>query len=346
MNILLAGRWGAGERAAWAHALQAALPRHHLVMPEALRPAASWMTHQVSGHAGDPDDDPASDPASDPAEGVPRESIEAAIVANPPAGSLQGLPSLRLIQSLWAGVDRLLDDGSLPDGVPVARMVDPAMNEAMAETALWAVLSLHRGFFVYARQQHERRWQVLPQRRADELAVLVLGLGQMGRASARRLRQQGYRVAAWSRGAAAPEPGVALHSGADGLHAALPGVQIVVNLLPLTPETRGLIDGRFIAALPRGAAIVNLARGAHVVDADLLAALDQGQVGHAVLDVFSAEPLPPEHPYWAHPRVTVLPHAAAQTDLRSAAAIAAASIEALAEGRLPSALLVDRGRGY
>lgn len=325
MNILLAGSWGPQEREAWAQALRAALPQHRLVMPEALA-----MTDEVSG----------------PSVEVRRAQIEAAIVANPPAGSLQGLPALRLIQSLWAGVDRLLGDPGLPAGVPVARMVDPAMNEAMAETALWAVLSLHRGFFDYARQQRCGRWQVLPQRRADEVGVLVLGLGQMGRATVRRLQQQGYRVAAWRRAAAAPEPGLAVHTGAEGLRAALAGAQIVVNLLPLTPGTHGLIDRHFLQALPRGAAVVNLARGAHVVDADLLAALAQGQLGHAVLDVFTSEPLPPGHPYWSHPGVTVLPHAAAQTDLRSAAAIAAASIEGLAAGRLPADLLVDRGRGY
>lgn len=312
MNLLLAGTWDdEAERDGWVAALRAALPAHTLLL------------------------------SRDDAKGA----IDAAIVANPPPGSLQGLPSLRLIQSLWAGVDRLLDDPTLPAGVPVARMVDPAMNAAMAETALWAVLSLHRGFFRYAMQQRERRWHVLPQARADEVDVLLLGLGQMGRTAARRLVGQGYRVAAWTRSAAAPEPGVRLHAGAAALPAALAESAIVVNLLPLTPETRGLLDGTFFAQLPAGASIVNLARGAHVVEADLLQALDHGRLAHAVLDVFGTEPLPPDHPFWTHARITVLPHAAAQTDLRSAAAVAAANIEALAAGR-PIAHLVERGRGY
>lgn len=312
MNLLLAGSWDdVAERDGWAVALQAALPGHRLVLSR----------EEAAG------------------------PVDAAIVANPPPGSLQGLPALRLIQSLWAGVDRLLDDPTVPPDVPIARMVDPAMNAAMAETVLWAVLSLHRGFFRYAAQHRAGRWQVLPQVRADEVGVLVLGLGQMGRTAARRLVSQGYRVAAWTRSAAKAEDGVRLHIGPDALPAALAQAQVLVNLLPLTSETRGLLNQSLFAKMPRGAAVVNLARGAHLVESDLLAALDEGRLGHAVLDVFCAEPLPIGHPFWTHERVTVLPHAAAQTDVRSAAAVAAANIEALAAG-LPIAHLVLRQRGY
>ena len=173
-------------------------------------------------------------------------------------GSLSGLPGLRLIQSLWAGVDRLLADPTLPAGVPIARMVDPAMTAAMAETALWATLSLHRGFFSYARQQRAGQWQRQSQQRADEVPVLVLGHGQMGRAVAQRLAQQGYPVTAWRRGAASANPasvsvsvsvsaGVRLATGPSALVPALSGARIVINLLPLTPDTRGLIDRRLLA---------------------------------------------------------------------------------------------------
>jgi glyoxylate/hydroxypyruvate reductase A len=319
MNLLLAGDLDEAERADWTAALRQALPMHRLLLQR-----------------GE----------------VPDADIDAAIVANPPPGSLQGLPGLRLIQSLWAGVDRLLADATLPAGVPIARMVDPAMNEAMAETALWATLALHRGFFTYAAHQREGRWLPHAQRRADEVPVLVLGYGQMGQATARRLVQQGYPVSVWRRGAlaaagadASPLPGVVVAQGAEGLHRALAKTQVLVNLLPLTADTRGLINGRLLAALPAGAGVVNLARGAHVVDADLLAALDAGHISHAVLDVFHTEPLPADHRYWAHPQVTVLPHAAAMTDARSAAAVVAANIEALAAGR-PLANLVVAARGY
>jgi glyoxylate/hydroxypyruvate reductase A len=300
MRVLLSGRFDTGEREAWAAELARQLPE------------VAWL----------------SDAEADAAPA----GITAAVVANPAPGRLGHLPDLRLIQSLWAGVDKLLADSTLPAHVPIARMVDPAMNAAMAETALWAVLALHRGFFAYQAQQRQGLWRPLPQKRADEVPVLVLGRGQMGGTAAARLAAQGYPVQTWGR--------------SDGeLAPRLAAAQVVVNLLPLTPETRGLLDARAFAALPRGAALVNLARGAHVVDADLLAALDSGQLAHAVLDVFHTEPLPAGHPYWLHPRVTVLPHAAAATDERSAAAVVAANLRALAAGA-PIAHLVDRRRGY
>ncbi|HEV8691741.1 MAG TPA: glyoxylate/hydroxypyruvate reductase A [Ideonella sp.] len=275
-------------------------------------------------------------------------SVDVALVANPPPGSLRGLSGLKLIQSLWAGVDRLLADVSLPLDVPLARMVDPSMSAAMAETALWAVLSLHRGFFAYAQQQRAFEWNVLPQRRADELQVTVLGLGQLGSAVAARIAAQGYRVCGWRRGSNSPASaavGVDVVEGQAVLAPLLATGDIVVNLLPLTDDTRGLFDARRFAAMKPGAALVNLARGAQVVEADLLAALDAGPLSHAVLDVFASEPLPVSHPFWAHPRVTVLPHAAALTDPRSAAAVVAANVRALRAGR-PLAHTVERARGY
>jgi glyoxylate/hydroxypyruvate reductase len=316
MNVLLTGRLDEAERDEWL-----------LV----LRNAAPWCTWWCDADGE-----------------LPCDAIEVAVVANPTPGALAALPRLRLVQSLWAGVEQLLADATVPLHVPLARMVDPAMNAAMAETALWAVLSLHRGFFDYAAQQRTGEWRQHGQRRADEVSVLVLGLGQMGSAVACRLAAQHYRVSAWRAAAAndrpAP-PGVAVHAGADALATLLPSTTMVVNLLPLTPATRGLLDARFFAALPGGASIVNLARGAHVVDADLLAALDSGHLRHAVLDVFHAEPLPPDHGYWQHPCVTVLPHVAALTDVRSAAQVVAANLQALRDGA-PIEHLVDRERGY
>ena len=311
MSILLACDFDAGEWARWAPALAAALPGERLLRERGREDAA----------------------------------IDVAIVANPPPGALAGLPRLALVQSLWAGVERLLDDPTLPAGVPLARMVDPAMSAAMAETALWAVLSLQRGFFRYARLQREARWSPHPQRRADELTVGVLGLGEMGRAAARRIAGHGCRVLGWSATPRALE-GIECLAGPEALDARLlPAADVVLDLLPLTPATRGLFDAGRLARMKAGAALVNLARGAHVVQADMLAALDAGRLGHAVLDVFAEEPLPSSHPFWRHERVTVLPHAAAQTDPRSAAAVAAANVRALRRGEAP-AHLVDRARGY
>lgn len=320
MPVILLADWGDDLGRVWAEALRRALPDERLHL----------------GLRG--------------LNEVERAAIDVAVVANPRPGQWQALPGLRLIQSLWAGVDRLLADTSLPAQVPLARMVDPQMNLAMAETAAWAVLALQRDFFRYAAQQTQGLWRLWPQRRADETRVGLLGLGQMGRAVARHLCALGYPVTAWRRGQPAqPEAdlprGLQVVTGDGALPGLLAGCDVLVNLLPLTDATRGLLDAARLQQLPRGAALVNLARGAHLVEADLLQALDRGHLSHAVLDVFAQEPLPAGHPFWAHPAITVLPHAAAQTDPRSAAEVVATNVRALRQGR-PLAHLVDRQRHY
>jgi glyoxylate/hydroxypyruvate reductase len=321
MNVLLVGELPAQEWRRWHQALAEAMPEATFLDETSAR--------------------------------LTPESVYAAVVANPAPGALLGFPQLALVQSLWAGVERLLADASIAAALPIARMVDPAMNAAMAETALWATLSLHRGFFAYAQRQREGQWRVHAQRRADEIQVLVLGLGEMGRTAAQRLAQQGYRVSGW-RLHDRPHlgqrdgdvlAGVEVHAGKAALWATLPRAEVLINLLPLTPQTRGVLNQRLFAALPQNASIVNLARGAHLVDEDLLAALDSGHLRRAVLDVFHTEPLPAAHRFWSHPRVTVLPHAAARTDARSAAAVVARNLRALRDG-LPLANRVDRQRGY
>ncbi len=311
MAILVAADFDVDEWAAWWPCLEAAFPGEQL----------------VRGRSGCRSDE-----------------IDVALVANPPTGALQGLSSLKLIQSLWAGVDKLLGDPTVPSGVPLARMVDPAMNLLMAQTALWAVLSLQRGFFGYAAQQRERRWQPRAPVRAGDVTVAVLGLGQMGSCAALMLARHGYRVLGWSTRGACLD-GLTTHAGMSALPQVLAQAQVVVNLLPLTAVTAGLFNAGTLALMPRGSALVNLARGAHVVDADLLAALASGHIAHAVLDVFTTEPLPADHVFWSHPQVTVLPHVAAPTDPRSAALVAAANVRALREGR-GVLHCVDRVRGY
>jgi len=315
MKIVFDARMESAERADWWRALRAALP------------ADDWIDAGVA----------ASTPEA-------WSDADIAVVATPAPGTLARCTRLRLIQSLWAGVDRLLADATLPAAVALARMVDPAMSRAMAETACWAVLSIHRHAFDYAAQQREARWHPLPQRRADEIAVLVLGLGEMGRTAAKQLAAIGYDVAGWSARPRAVE-GIATTSGLDALPGALANADVVVNLLPLTDDTRGLFDETRLAQMRAGASLVNLARGGHVVEADLLEALDSGHLHRAVLDVFQSEPLPSSHAFWSHPRVTVWPHAAALTDLRSAVAVVAANVEAVRRGDAP-AHLVDRARGY
>ena len=315
MKIAFDARLDGAERADWWRALTDALP-----------------------------DDDWIDPVIDGTQSARWREAEIAVVANALPGRLANCGELKLIQSLWAGVDRLLADATLPTAVPIARMVDPMMSRAMAETATWAVLSVHRRAFDYAAQQRQTQWRALPQRRADEVSVLVLGLGQMGRTTALRLAALGYRVAGWSARAQAVD-GVATSAGWAGLPAALGAADVVVNLLPLTDDTRGLFDRTRLAQMRPGASLVNLARGAHVVEKDLLVALNTGRLDHAVLDVFDTEPLSATHVFWFHPKVTVWPHAAAQTDLRSAAAVVAANVEAVRHGE-PPAHRVDRARGY
>lgn len=309
MAILVAAEFTPAEWAAWWPALQRALPGETLIRAP-----------------------------------VERAAIDIALVANPPRGALAELPQLALIQSLWAGVDRLLADPSVPTEVPLARMVDPVMSQAMAQAAVWAVLSLHRGFFDYAQQQTQCHWQQLAQRRAAAVDVAVLGLGAMGRAVASALVANGYRVAGWSTRPALLD-GVRCAAGPAGLDEVLNQAEIAINLLPLTRATRGLFDRTRFAAMRRGASFVNFGRGAHVVDADLLAALDAGHLSRAVLDVFETEPLPPTHRFWLHPRITLLPHVAALTDPHSAAEVVARNVRALREGR-PLAHQIDRRRGY
>jgi glyoxylate/hydroxypyruvate reductase A len=258
--------------------------------------------------------------------------IEEALAWHPPPGVLATLPNLAVIAALGAGVDHLFADPAFPVEVPVVRLVDPYMTAAMSEYVQFQVLRLHRQDLDYLEQQREAMWRERPQPNASERRVGILGLGALGSDAAFRLSVTGFDVAGWSR---RPRklPGIHCHSGADGLTALLRRSEILVCLLPLTPETAGILDRRLFAALPRGAAIVNCGRGGHLVEADLLPALDSGQLSAAVLDVFREEPLPPAHPFWRHPRIVVTPHAAAATHAPTAAAIIAENLKRRRAGR-------------
>ena len=279
----------------------------------------------------------------DPEIGNPKD-IDAALVWKPPTGLLASLPNLRMIVSLGAGVDHLLEDATLPRHVPIVRLVDPYMTEAMSEYVLTQVLRLHRQDFAYRAQQQEHVWRELPQPNASERRVGVLGLGELGSDAARKLAVFGFPVAGWSR-SQRRLPGIESYHGPEGLRALARRCDILVCLLPLTRETEGILDASLFAAMPKGAAVVNAARGRHMVEADLLAALESGQLSAAVLDVFSEEPLPPAHPFWRHPKVIVTPHAAAATHAPTAAAGVAENLRRLTAGR-PLINVVDLARGY
>jgi glyoxylate/hydroxypyruvate reductase len=273
-----------------------------------------------------------------------KSTVDIALAANPPWGTLATYPNLRFVQSLWAGVDRLLADPELPTDITIARLVDPGMAQAMLEGTVAAVLYIHRQFPAYRQQQSAQTWQQLPQPLAAERRIGLLGLGQMGEPVARSLQALGFPVHAWGQRPRA-ETVCPYSWGEDGLQTVLASAAILINLLPLTANTRGILNSRLFARLPRGAAVINYGRGAHLQDDDLLAALDSGQLSRAVLDVFHQEPLAAGHPFWSHPRITVLPHVAATTDPKSAAPLAMQNVAAFRAGRQLQGL-VSRDLGY
>ena len=274
----------------------------------------------------------------DPAE------IETALVWKPPAGELGRLPNLRLVVSLAAGVDPLLEDRSLAPAVPIVRLGESGMQPMMCQYVAHAVLRLHRRIEFFERAQREQRWDYALPPAADASRVGVMGLGSLGLPVARTLAGLGFRVAGWAR-TEKSIAGIECFHGAAGLAPFLAGTDILVSLLPLTAATRGLLDRRALYMLPRGARLVSCGRGQTLVEADVIAALQEGQIAAAVIDVFDKEPLATDHPFWAMPQVLVTPHIATAPvpDLASAGVVE--NIRRLRAGQ-PLLYLVDRDRGY
>jgi len=250
----------------------------------------------------------------------------------------------RAIFNLGAGVDALLALPTLPTDVPVYRLTDAGMARQMAQYATAAVLRAFRELDAYAAQQRAGLWRARPPRDEAAFGVAVLGLGVLGRAVVDALRPFGFALHGWTR-TPATVPGVTVHAGADALRDCLAHAHVCICLLPSTPATRDLLDATRLAWMPRGAHLVNLARGELVVDADLLGLLDGGHLAGATLDVFRDEPLPAAHPFWHHPAITITPHVSAATLHEASAAQVADGIRALAEGREPPGR-VDRAHGY
>lgn len=271
-----------------------------------------------------------------------------AIVRSPPPAMLAGR-ALRGVFAMGAGVDEILrqlrdQPQLLADEVPLFRLEDTGMARQMQEYATWCVLGWFRRFAEYRQQQQQAQWQPLPDRDRQTFTVGVMGTGVLGRSVLESLRQWGFPLRGWSRTPKAIA-GVETFHGREQLGAFLAGCQVVIDLLPDTPDTRNLINHHFLHTLPRGAHFLNLARGAHVVETDLLAALDSGQLAAAALDVFQVEPLPATSPLWLHPQVTITPHNAAVTLPQEAMDYIASAILSLEQGQMPSGR-VDRQRGY
>lgn len=268
--------------------------------------------------------------------------VDAAFVEGITTG-LERYPNLRFVQCLWAGVDKLLANPNFPPQVAVARMVASSMSQSMAEFVAASVLYVHRRFPEYIAQQRNGVWLELSQPVASECPVAILGAGVLGSISASALRGLGFPVRLWGRTARPDDPSVL--SGTEGLRELLGSSQVVVNLLPLTPDTTHIIDRDLLEMCRAGVVLINAGRGRHVDDSALLSALESGHVNHAVLDVFTVEPLPTDHPYWAHPRVTIMPHVAAASTADAVAESAANGMRAYRSG-LAVPNMVDRTRGY
>jgi len=271
--------------------------------------------------------------------------VRMALAWHPPADAFEAYPNLQVVGSTGAGVDSILTCPSLRTGVDVVRVVDPAQAKMMAGFVVWHVINHQRRFATFQAQQREEVWRTLPQRAASSVPVGLLGFGAMGHAVATSLLSLGFPVMAWSRTAKPAFASVRTFHGSDGLTAMLRETEVLVNLLPLTAETVGILDRRVFGAMRRGGYLIQVGRGEHTVEDDLLAALDNGQLSGAALDVFNTEPLPKAHPFWHHPNVVVTPHDACDASPRAVADMLLAIAEAVQAGTcLPNA--VDRARGY
>ena len=245
------------------------------------------------------------------------DDIEVALAWKPASGLLASFKNLKMIVSLGMGVDHLLADDKLPAGVPITRIMDDGLIGQMSEYALYWALRHHREIDTYAGQQRAATWKQLDFVDTIDRRVGVMGLGTIGQDTAKKFAMLGFPTAGWSR-TAKDVPGVGTFHGKDGLETFLARSDILVNVLPLTRETHGILDAAAFAKLPTGAYFINMARGGHVVDAALLAAIDSGHLAGAALDVFNVEPLPAGHAYWTHPKVHVTPHVAGATNPRTA----------------------------
>jgi glyoxylate/hydroxypyruvate reductase A len=271
----------------------------------------------------------------------PDAPIDIAVLATPPAGLLARLKGVKLIQSLWMGVEKLLADPGLPQGVPLARLIDPGMVAAMSESVIAHVLDWHRHHYRYRAQQAERQWRRRKQYLASDRTVGILGLGTLGSDAARKLLALGFKVAGYSR---RPKQLEGVTSFTE-LQPMLRITDALVCLLPLTPQTRGILNGRHLALLKKHGCVINLARGGHLVMSDLIRELDSDHLAQAYLDVFEAEPLAPSDPLWKHPGVTITPHSAALTEPRTAIPKIVENIERVRRGETPHNL-VDFAAGY
>ena len=270
--------------------------------------------------------------------------VDFALVWKPPPAVFERVRVRHAIFNLGAGVDALLAMPGLPRNLPIVRLEDAGMAMQMAEYVTLAALAAYREQRVYGEQQREARWQPRERLPKAQFGVGLLGLGVLGKAVADALQPFRFPLFGWSRSGHSM-PGVTTFRGRDELPLLLAHSRVLVVLLPLTEETRGMLDRATLSKLPRGAHLVNVARGPLIIDDDLIALIDSGHLASATLDVFETEPLPASHRFWHHPRVVLTPHVSAATLVGESAAQVAAKLRALARGE-PVSGIVDVARGY
>lgn len=251
------------------------------------------------------------------------ERVQFAVVWNHPPHSLAQFPNLKAVSSLGAGVDHILDDETLPENLKICRVVDDNLTNQMKTYMAAAVLNYRLNMFAYFRQKPQRVWQPLEKQSKEAITIGVMGLGKIGMPVAKHLARQGYKVAGWSNSPKQVKK-VDTFSGSGELDSFLNNVNFLICLLPLTPQTEGILDLSLFKKLNHPAFLVNVGRGEHLVDEDLIYALDKGWLEGAQLDVFSEEPLPEKHPFWNRENIVITPHIAAET---KAALVAAQLVE-------------------
>jgi glyoxylate/hydroxypyruvate reductase A len=273
-----------------------------------------------------------------------RSDISYCIAWRPQPGSFAALPNLKVVFSMGAGVDGIVADTTYPRHVPLSRVVDPTLSQAMTEYVVLNVLYWHRRMADLEALQAQKKWRQFGMQRATDVRVGIMGFGVLGQCAATALKALNYQLLGWS---ATPKTmeGVTTFHGAAQMDDFLSKSDILVCLLPLTPDTTGILNARTFAKLPNGACLINCARGGHQVEADIIAALDSGHLRGASLDVFNTEPLPDTSPLWSHPKIRISPHNAAMTDPASFMAHVANTILRMDKG-LPPENLVDFTRGY
>jgi glyoxylate/hydroxypyruvate reductase len=272
-------------------------------------------------------------------------SIDYVLSFRPPPGFLKTLPKLKAVFSVGAGVDGFLADPDYPRQVPLVRFVDHSLSREMAQYVVMHTLIFHRQQRLFDDLQKKSKWQqMIPPRGTENTRIGILGFGEIGTMAGERLRDLDFKVSGWSR-TRKDVTGIESFAGADAMTAFLARTDILICLLPLTPQTRGILNKETFAALPNGAFVINVARGGHLIEDDLVAAIDSGHLAGATLDVFQTEPLPESSPLWKHPKITVTPHVAAISDPRMMAKVAADGIARCEKGQ-PMENVVDFERGY